>query len=75
MTFNGILQILVFFAIIALLTKPVGIYMTRVYSGERTFLDIIFEPVERVIYAITRVDPSREMNWKQYGLAMLVFSL
>lgn len=75
MTFNGILQILGFFAIIALLTKPVGIYMTRVYSGEKTFLDIIFKPVERGIYAITRVDPSKEMNWKQYGLAMLVFSL
>lgn len=71
MTFNGILQILIFFAVILALTKPVGIYLTRVYNGETNFL----KPLERLIYAITRVDASREMNWKQYGAAMLIFSL
>ncbi|MBC7900562.1 MAG: potassium-transporting ATPase subunit KdpA [Saprospiraceae bacterium] len=75
MTFNGILQILVFFGVIVALAKPVGLYLTRVYNGERSFLDPIFKPVERLVYAITRVDASREMNWKQYGLAMLIFSL
>jgi potassium-transporting ATPase potassium-binding subunit len=71
MTFNGILQILLFFAVILALTKPMGIYLTRVYSGETTFL----KPLERLIYTITGVDATREMNWKQYGAAMLIFSL
>ena len=75
MTFNGILQIAVYLVLLTLLAKPVGIYMMRVYAGERTFLDFLFKPVERVIYAVTRVDTTREMNWKQYGIAMLLFSL
>ena len=75
MTFNGILQILIFLVVIILLAKPVGIYLTRVYNGEKTFSDFIFRPIERLIYAVTRVDATREMNWKQYGAAMLVFSL
>lgn len=75
MTFNGILQILVFFAVIVVLAKPVGIYLTRVYNVEKTFLDFILKPLERFIYAVTRVDATHEMNWKQYGVAMLVFSL
>jgi len=66
---------LIFLALITLLAKPMGIYLARVYNGERTFLDFIFKPLERVIYAITRVDAGSEMNWKQYGAAMLVFSL
>jgi K+-transporting ATPase ATPase A chain len=48
-----------------------GIYLLKVYKGETTFL----RPVERLFYAITRVDPEKEMNWKQYGFAMLLFSL
>ena len=75
MTTNGILQILLFFFVITLLAKPVGIYLLKVYNGERTILSFIFGPLERLFYAITRVDPAREMNWKQYGVAMLLFSL
>ena len=60
---------------LTLLAKPMGVFMLRVYNGEKTFLDFIFKPVERLIYKITRVDASREMNWKQYGVAMLIFSL
>jgi len=75
MTFEGILQILLFLALLTLLAKPMGVYLTRVYSGEKTFLDFILKPVERSIYAICRVDAMREMNWKQYGAAMLIFSL
>lgn len=74
MTLNGVLQILFFLVLLTLLTKPLGIYMARVYSGEKTFLDILFRPVERAFYAICRVDPTAEMNWKQYGFAMLIFS-
>lgn len=75
MTFNGILQILVYLVLLTLLTKPLGVYMTRVYSGEKTFLDFLFRPVERLFYAIGRINPNEEMNWKRYGVAMLVFSL
>lgn len=75
MTLNGILQILFFLAVLTALTKPVGIYLTRVYTGEKTFLDFIFAPVERLIYSILRVDSKREMNWKQYGAAVVIFSL
>lgn len=75
MTSNGIFQILLFLAVLTLLAKPVGIYLLKVYNGEKSLLDFIFKPVERLIYAITRVDAAREMNWKQYGVAMLIFSL
>src|SRR5436190_6745993 len=75
MTFNGILQIVTYLVILTLLTKPVGVYLMRVYAGERTFLDPVLKPVERFVYAITRVDAAREMNWKQYGIAMLLFSM
>lgn len=75
MTTNGILQILIFFAAILLLTKPMGLFLTRVYTGEKTFLDFIFKPIERLIYAAARVDAEAEMNWKQYGAGVLVFSL
>ncbi len=75
MTFNGILQIVIYLVILTLLTKPVGVYLMRVYAGERTFLDPLFKPVERAVYWLTRVDASKEMNWKQYGIAMLVFSM
>ena len=71
MTANGIFQILFFVIVLTALAKPMGIYLTRVYGGESKFL----RPFERLFYAICRVDPEREMNWKQYGIAMLVFSL
>jgi len=75
MTFNGILQVVIFLAVLTLLAKPFGIYLLKVYNGEKTHLDLIFRPIERAVYAITRVDTEREMNWKQYGIAMLIFSL
>jgi len=75
MTSNGLLQIFVFLVILTLLAKPMGVYLLRVYNGEKTFLDFILKPIERFLYKITRVDPSQEMNWKQYGVAMLIFSL
>ena len=75
MTTNGILQILFYLALLTLLAKPVGIYMTKVYTGEATFLGFIFRPVERLFYTVCRIDAEVEMNWKQYGIAMLMFSL
>ena len=75
MTINGWLQILFFFALILLVTKPLGVFMTRVFNRERTFLDPILGPIERLIYRLTRVDATREMHWTEYAVAMLLFSL
>jgi potassium-transporting ATPase potassium-binding subunit len=74
MTLNGWLQILVFFGILLVVTKPLGIYMTRVFERERTFADRLFGPIERLLYRITGVDESHEMRWTEYGIAMLLFS-
>ena len=74
MTLNGWLQILVFLGLIFAVTKPLGVFMTRVFSGERTFLDPVLRPVERLLYRVTGVDESHEMRWTEYATAMLVFS-
>jgi K+-transporting ATPase ATPase A chain len=75
MTLNGILQILFYLIVLLALVKPLGSYIARVYQGERTFLDRIFAPVERLIYRLAGVDPAQEMNWKTYAVAMLIFNL
>ena len=75
MTFNGILQILFFLAVVTLLAKPMGLYLLKVYNGEKTFLDFLIKPVERLLYTLVRVDSAAEMNWKQYGIAVVMFSL
>ena len=75
MTLNGWLQILLFIAIIVAIAKPVGIFMTHVFNGERTFLHWALRPIERLIYRLTGVDEKREMRWTEYAAAMLLFSL
>ncbi|HXG94735.1 MAG TPA: potassium-transporting ATPase subunit KdpA [Blastocatellia bacterium] len=74
MTINGWLQILLFLAAILLVTKPLGVYMARVFNREKTFLDRVLRPIEQLIYRLTRVDESREMRWTEYAVAMLLFS-
>src|SRR5215510_8568221 len=75
MTFNGWLQILFFFALVLAVTKPMGIFMARVFNRERTFLDPALRPVERLIYRLTGVDERREMRWTEYAAATLLFSV
>ncbi len=75
MTVNGWLQILLFFALVLAVTKPLGIFMTHVFSGERTFLSPVLRPFELLIYKSCGVDEEREMNWKEYTVAMLLFHL
>ncbi|HNH82348.1 MAG TPA: potassium-transporting ATPase subunit KdpA [Acidobacteriota bacterium] len=75
MTFNGWLQIGLFFLVIVALTKPVGLYLARVFSGEQTMLDPVCKPLERIMYRLTGVDEAEEMPWTTYALAMLVFSV
>ncbi len=74
MTSQGWLQILMYFGAILLLTRPVGLYMARVYQGERTWLDGVMRPVERLIYKLSSVDAAHEMDWREYTVAMLLFS-
>src|SRR6516165_5415 len=74
MTANGWLQILFFLSVILLITRPLGVYMARVFSHENTFLDPVLRPVEKLIYRLSRIDEKREMCWTEYTIAMLLFS-
>jgi potassium-transporting ATPase potassium-binding subunit len=75
MTANGFIQIALYCVILTLLVKPFGLYMTRVFNGERTFLSPVLRPLERGIYLLSRVRENEEQDWKSYGLAMLAFTL
>jgi K+-transporting ATPase ATPase A chain len=75
MTSIGILQILVFFGVILALTKPVGLFMSRVFQGERTFLHPVIRPLERFVYRLCRVQEGHEQPWTQYTLSVLTLSL
>lgn len=85
MTINGFLQIILYLLVLLLLAKPLGRYMARVYQGERTLLDPVLRPVERLLYRLfgVRLDASKgsnivvaaeEMSWQTYTIAMLLFS-
>jgi potassium-transporting ATPase potassium-binding subunit len=74
MTPEGWFQILLFLAVVFAITKPVGIFLARVFAGEKTFLDPLLRPVERLVYRLTGVDGRREMRWSEYAVAMLLFS-
>jgi K+-transporting ATPase ATPase A chain len=74
MTANGWLQIVLLLAVVVALMRPLGIYMARVFEGERTFLDPVLKPVERLLYRACGVKADVEMGWREYGAAMLLFS-
>ena len=75
MTVNGWVQIVVFLLLVLAVTKPVGVFITRVFSRERTFMDPVLRPVERLIYKLCFVDENHEMRWTEYAFAMLLFSV
>ncbi len=75
MTANGWLQIVVFLVLVVLITKPLGIYMARVFNREKTFMDPVLRPVERLLYRVTGVDENHEMRWTEYAISMLLFSM
>jgi K+-transporting ATPase ATPase A chain len=75
MTANGWFQILVFLALIFLVTKPLGVFMARVFSREKTFMDPVLRPIERLLYRVTGVDEDHEMRWTEYAISMLLFSV
>jgi potassium-transporting ATPase potassium-binding subunit len=74
MTANGWFQIGFFLLVIFLITKPLGVFLARVFSGEKTLFDPILRPVERLIYRLTGIDEKHEMRWTEYAVAMLLFS-
>jgi K+-transporting ATPase ATPase A chain len=74
MTMQGWAQIALFTTVIVFITKPLGAYMTAVFSGERTLLHRALGPVERVLYRIGGVNERQEQGWVAYTIAMLVFS-
>jgi K+-transporting ATPase ATPase A chain len=75
MTVLGIAQILIFFAIVVAITKPVGNFMYRVFEGERTFLHPVFRPLERLIYKLGGVHEDEEQSWIRYSASMISLSI
>jgi len=74
MTANGWFQIAVFVLVLFAVTKPIGAFMARVFSGEKTFLDPVMRPIERLMYRATGVDEKHEMRWTEYAVSVLLFS-
>jgi len=74
MTGNGWFQIFLYFLAVLLVTKPLGVFLYRVYERKSTWLDPVLRPVERLVYRICGIDDAKEMQWKEYGFAMLMFS-
>jgi len=74
MTGNDIVQIILYFGVLLLLAKPLGVYMARVYEGQPFGLDRVLGPVERIFYRLCGIQPDEEMDWKKYTLSVLIFS-
>ena len=73
MTTNAWFQIVLYFVVLLALTKPLGLYMARVYEGQPVGLDRLLGPVERLIYRLCGVRPDEQMGWERYAIAMLAF--
>jgi len=73
-TFNGVLQVVIFLAIVLLITKPFGLYIYHVFAGDRTWFSPALAPVERVLYRVSGVNEHEEHGWVRYTIDMLVFS-
>ena len=74
MTANGWFQIAFYLLVVLLVTKPLGVFMARVFNREKTFLDPVLRPIEKLIYRLIGVDEQRDMRWTEYAGAMLLFS-
>ena len=74
MTASGALHILLYFAVLLALTKPLGAYMAAVFEGERRLSKRVFAPVERLVYRALLIDDKREMDWKRYAINVVLFS-
>ena len=74
MSANGWFQIACYLLVVLLITKPLGVFMARVFNREKTFLDPVLRPIEKLIYRLIGVDEQKEMRWTEYTAAMLLFS-
>jgi K+-transporting ATPase ATPase A chain len=74
MTVNGWLQFAIYCLVLLATVRPVGIYLARVMEGERTWLDPVLRPFERLIFKLSGINTEKEMNWREYACAMLGFS-
>lgn len=75
MIWSSIGQYTLFLAIVIVLVQPVGAYLARVFTGQRTALDPVLRPIERALYRLLRIDPTQAMAWPEYATAFVVFSL
>src|SRR5579883_1147460 len=75
MTWSGVAQILIFFAIVLAITKPIGTFMYHVFEGQRTFLHPAFRPLERLIYRLGAVREDVEQSWVGYSASLISFSV
>src|SRR5438270_11587574 len=75
MSLPGLLQVALYVVLLVLVTKPVGLHLWHVFSGQRTFLSPVLGPVENGIYRLTTVNANAEQGWRGYAFAMLLFSL
>jgi K+-transporting ATPase ATPase A chain len=74
MSANGWLQFVIYCLILLATVRPVGVYLARVLEGERTWLDPLLRPFERLIYKLCAVNYEKEMDWREYAYAMLGFA-
>jgi potassium-transporting ATPase potassium-binding subunit len=75
MTVNGFFQLAIYFVAVLAVTKPLGVFMAKIFSGEPTIAGKLFGPLERLIYRICRVNEQEEQHWTAYTAAMLIFNL
>ena len=74
-TLNAVLQVLLYLLLILLITKPLGLYMYKIFNGERTWLSPVVVPIEHFFYRLCGINPEGEQKWWEYVIAMLVFSV
>ena len=75
MSLDEVILIILFFIVVSLAAVPVGKYISRVLTGEKTFITPIIRPVEKFIYRICSIDENSEMSWKTYATALLIFNI
>jgi len=72
---NALIQVGIFSALVTAISVPLGLYMARVFAGERTMLDPVLRPIERTIYRLCGIHPEAEETWVEYAVSMLLFSM
>src|SRR5215831_8397602 len=75
MTSIGVLNVVVFFLVILAVTKPIGVFMSKLFEGERTFLHPLLRPLEKLTYRLCGIREDSEQRWTQYAASLIAFSL